>query len=376
LLVNDVFRRSEYLAVHWQDGEAQLVNYDTLVGRAVGADDLVLVHGLARWTTFAEARRLLSAEPEAEFEQRLARLVEDAFVERGRDGAPARHRTWGDWGGWRPVAALFHQQTRRREDGKPLLRLPAAFRPNARPEPLKSYPPDRFLALPPFPREGPLPETLLGRRTWRRFGTAALTRDQVSALLGLTWGVQRWVRLEDGERVALKTSPSGGARHSVEVYLLAHRVDGLESGLYHYDPDRHGLDRLGERHGPELTRQLLPQVGGAFDHAPAVFFMTSVFGRVQWRYQTPRAYRVVLLEAGHLAQTFLLVAEWLGLAPFSTAAIDDDRTEDLLGVDGVGEGVLYATGVGSRPAGVSWAFREDDDELPPVEDPEHLRREP
>ena len=79
--------------------------------------------------------------------------------------------------------------------------------------------------------------------------------------------------------------------------------------------------------------------------------MTAVFPRVLWRYDYPRAYRAVLIEAGHLCQTFLLTATWLGLAPFCSMALADSRIERDLGVDGVTESVLYAAGVGTRPPG-------------------------
>jgi hypothetical protein len=67
-----------------------------------------------------------------------------------------------------------------------------------------------------------------------------------------------------------------------------------------------------------------------------------------WKYHLARAYRVVLLDAGHLCQTFCLVATWLGLAPFctATAALKDTLIEKDLGIDGIRESVLYVAGVG------------------------------
>jgi len=64
-----------------------------------------------------------------------------------------------------------------------------------------------------------------------------------------------------------------------------------------------------------------------------------------------RAYRVVLLDAGHLCQTFCLVATWLGLAPFCTAALRDTLIEKDLGIDGIREAPLYLAAVGVPPAG-------------------------
>jgi SagB-type dehydrogenase family enzyme len=80
--------------------------------------------------------------------------------------------------------------------------------------------------------------------------------------------------------------------------------------------------------------------------ASALFIMTGVFARSMWKYRHPRAYRVVLLDAGHLGQTFCLTATRLGLAPFSTAALKDTLIERDLAIDGISESVLYVTGVG------------------------------
>src|SRR4029077_14875937 len=92
-----------------------------------------------------------------------------------------------------------------------------------------------------------------------------------------------------------------------------------------------------------------------YGEAWALVLITAVFERTEWKYPFPRAYRAVLLEAGHFAQTFCLVATALGLAPFCTLALADSLIERDLGVDGVSEAVLYAAGVGTRPRGADWA---------------------
>jgi SagB-type dehydrogenase family enzyme len=85
--------------------------------------------------------------------------------------------------------------------------------------------------------------------------------------------------------------------------------------------------------------------------------MTAVFPRVQWKYRFARSYRVVLLETGHLCQTFCLVATWLGLAPFCTAAFEDTMIEKDLGVDGIRESALYVAGVGAPLGGKLFSNR-------------------
>jgi len=88
----------------------------------------------------------------------------------------------------------------------------------------------------------------------------------------------------------------------------------------------------------------------AYDDAAAVAFFCARFDRVIGRYPYARAYRAAFVEAGHLCQTFCLTATWLGLAPFCSMALKDRRIEQDLGLDGVAESVLYAAGVGVRPA--------------------------
>jgi SagB-type dehydrogenase family enzyme len=134
----------------------------------------------------------------------------------------------------------------------------------------------------------------------------------------------------------------------VEVYLMALRVKGLDAGLYHYAAEAHALGPISRGATAQQARAYCADqrfVAGA----AALFIMTGVFERTMWKYPHPRAYRVVLLDAGHLGQTFCLTATRLGLAPFSTAAVKDSLIETDLGIDGVAESVLYVTGIGGLP---------------------------
>jgi SagB-type dehydrogenase family enzyme len=147
----------------------------------------------------------------------------------------------------------------------------------------------------------------------------------------------------------LKTSPSGGARHAIELYTLALHVGGLPNGLYHYAADAHALELLETKVSRDLVGQYLPQQPW-YRGAAAVVLFSACVPRELWRYPYARAYRALLIEAGHLCQTFCLTATWLGLAPFCTMALADSRIESDLKLDGLTEPVLYAAGVGTRPA--------------------------
>jgi SagB-type dehydrogenase family enzyme len=346
-----LFRRAPCLVSYWEDGDLVFENYAT--GDRISAEPLTshILDVFDEWRPIdALTARLDDYSP-----QSLRRSV--AALERHnllhRSGAPADGRTAAmkKWGLWNPAAGFFHASTKDVRYERDLPAIDRRLRQKARqvglPPRFKQYRHARQVRLPKSHAGGPLPTTLLERRTWREFGRAPLSRADLGTLLWLTWGVHDWLELPGQGRMPLKTSPSGGARHPIEVYVLARRVADVPPGLYHYRPDRHRLALL--RPGATL-RQILSYLPSQtyFGPAAALMLMTAVFERTQWKYDFARAYRVVLAEAGHLCQTFCLVATWLGLAPFETMALADSRIERDLGIDGVSESVLYAAGVGTR----------------------------
>ena len=127
--------------------------------------------------------------------------------------------------------------------------------------------------------------------------------------------------------------------------MMALRVKGLARGLYHYDARGHALERIPSGATARKARAYCADQPYAA-RAAALFIMTAIFARTLWKYRHPRAYRVVLLDAGHLGQTFCLTATRMGLAPFSTAALKDTLIERDLGIDGISESVIYVTGFG------------------------------
>ena len=61
----------------------------------------------------------------------------------------------------------------------------------------------------------------------------------------------------------------------------------------------------------------------------------------------------MLIDAGHLGQTFCVTATALGLAPFTTMAFSESALEALLGLDGVRECPIYVAGVGMPDEGAA-----------------------
>ena len=368
------WRRSPYVVSFWEDGRLVVFNYATGIAADGNALTIRVLDQLGDWCTW----NVLAANRPPE-EQRLLRrlvnvMVRKTFLTRSTDRPSSIENSLRRWDSWNPAAGLFHLATKDVPFAPANVDQLVTSRRKARVDPVPpSLKPDdgTGLSLPRAAISGSLASALLERRTWRRFGESPLGRKDLATLLQLTWGVHGWIEIPGVGRFALKTSPSGGARHSIEVYVLARKVEGLRRGLYHYNPDTHRLARVG-RAAPRRVSDYLPGQPW-YDDASAVMLMTAVFDRVQWRYPYARAYRAILAESGHLCQTFCLLATALGLAPFCTMALADSRIERDLQIDGVSESVIYAAGVGARPGGVDWAPWPQSDQTPVLSLPAHRR---
>ena len=342
-------RRARAVVVHWRDGRPALENYLTRQFASVDPVALSILTFFDDWRLTDELVRAMPEFSAASLRRAVATLVGSTFLVRAgsREAGQDEHlaRTWTTW---LPQAG-FHFATKNTpffpfeawpQVAKELLEEPV-------PPFFKRYPVRTRRRLPP-PRQtqDAFTRALLARRTHREFSGKAVPVDAISTLLYYTWGVTGHVQTRMFGRLPHKTSPSGGARHPGEVYLVALDVDGLAPGIYYYNGHRHHLHLI--RRG-RFRRELLGYSVGQrhVAGASAVFLMTASFPRSMWKYKSPRAYRVVTLDAGHLAQTFCLVAAWLGLAPFTTAALRDTDIEDALGLDGISESVLYLVGVGA-----------------------------
>ncbi len=211
-----------------------------------------------------------------------------------------------------------------------------------KPETYKRYSGRPSVPLPPpGSPQAPLDRVLRDRRSVRKFSEGPLDLADLSYLL---WACTGITRRERG--FEFRTAPSAGALYPVETYVAVNGVRDVPPGIYHYSIADHRLElvRKGAL-GEELARAALDQ--GMCARAPAVLIWTAVFERCRWKYGE-RAYRYVYLDAGHVAQNLSLAAVSLGLGSCQIAATFDDEVNELLGVDGEEESVLYMSVVG-RP---------------------------
>lgn len=195
----------------------------------------------------------------------------------------------------------------------------------------------------------PLTVLLENRCSRRSYGDVPLTLEELSFLL---WAAQG-VKTVNAYR-SLRTAPSGGARHPLELYAFVNHVAGLTPGVYHYLALEDKLERLGCRaqQADQLTCALEGQEFAG--HAPVCLVWTAVPYRSEWRYDNT-AHKDILLDAGHSCQNVYLACEELGLGCCALAAYDQEAMDELLGLpfsaptdDKEAEFAVYACCVG-RP---------------------------
>ena len=346
------YRRAPFLISYWRDNQLVFENY--LTQRRVSASPLTstILHFFDRERPLRVLCAALTEYTPASLRKAVQILVRHSLLQRQGGKRPRGERELRAWSEWNPAAGFFHLSTKdlpfERDAAKEFRRLLRLAKSKLMPKPVKRYPKSQQVRLPPPAFATEFSRALVERRTWRKFSKKPVELSLLGNLLGLTWGVRKWVEIPKIGAVAVKTSPSGGALHPIEAYVLARNVNGLRSGLYHYGAADHGLELL--RRGAS-SRQITEYLANQYWYGGAAFvvFMTAVFARTRWKYDYARAYRAVLIEAGHLCQTFCLTATWLGAAPFCTMAFADSKIEKALGVDGISESVLYVAGAGTRP---------------------------
>ncbi len=239
------------------------------------------------------------------------------------------------------VGDIFQEQTKYHRDEMPGGRIDW----DAKPDVYKEYPDAKRVELTAPDdfsdelRTATLDDILRRRESVRSYAPEALTLEQLSYLCWAATGEQRE---EGGHR--FRIIPSAGALYPIETYLTVNRVDGVTSGIYHYSVKGHQLDELrtGDL-GVDTARAALGQKMCAT--APVVFIWSAIFERCKWKYNQ-RAFRYIYLDAGHVGHSLALAAVALGLGSCQIAALYDDEANELIGVDGTDESVIYMSVAG------------------------------
>ncbi len=114
-----------------------------------------------------------------------------------------------------------------------------------------------------------------------------------------------------GGEYFLRVNPSAGALYPCELYIQARDVQGLEDGIYHFEPQCLSLRLLFPLNANEGLEAWCPdqrRVSGL------VLLISTIYYRSSWKYRS-RALRYCLLDTGHLLGA-VEAAAWCTGRPF------------------------------------------------------------
>jgi SagB-type dehydrogenase family enzyme len=162
-----------------------------------------------------------------------------------------------------------------------------------------------------------------------RGGAASMSLAQLSAIL---------------DAATRRLSADFAATFHVKLYLYAHRVKGLESGVYRHWPERAELELLksGDQQvmaaGLSLGQELAGNANVAFSMIADLERATGAHG--------DRGYRYAHFEAGAIGHRMYLAAEALGLQATGIGAFLDDEVHRYLGLAPEQGQVIYHFAIG------------------------------
>lgn len=190
-----------------------------------------------------------------------------------------------------------------------------------------------------------LQRALSARRTCRTLKSSPLAMKTLASLLHAGYGET----LDNADGLfprPFRSVPSAGALYPLELYFHTVHAEGLDAGLYHFDPTERLVRLVREGDGSRFISEGLVQRSLPFD-ASAIVFITGLPRRATFKYGN-RGYRFMLLEAGHVAQNLALAACGLGLSSLCVGGFIDTRIDEFLGLDGLNHASLYLVAIGKQ----------------------------
>ncbi len=154
--------------------------------------------------------------------------------------------------------------------------------------------------------------------------------DELGTLLLLTGGIRRLPR----EGTSPRWAATAGNLGSVELFIVAHRVQGLTAGFYRYQPGEHALAHFQRSSGgistEEFIRRAIPNESVSPPQVLVVF--VGAYSRVAQKYDE-FAYRLINLDAGAALSQLDLAARTFDISCHIANRWADDLAEEQLNLD-------------------------------------------
>ncbi|GFP76452.1 SagB/ThcOx family dehydrogenase [Clostridium fungisolvens] len=189
-------------------------------------------------------------------------------------------------------------------------------------------------------------ECIEDRRSVRKYSEESISLEELSFLLWSTQGVQKLI---GNDTASLRTVPSGGASHTFETYLIVNNVQGLTKGIYRYIPIGHKLlfmyeiNEMSSKIDKATPRQ--PFAPNFASKSAVLFVWSTIPYRAEWKFDIT-AHKKILIDVGHVCQNLYIASEAVKCGTCAIGIYDQKLIDNMLGLDGEDEFVIYLAAVG------------------------------
>src|SRR6202043_2815668 len=225
-----------------------------------------------------------------------------------------------------------------------------------RPQPFKIYPKIEPLLLPrDVPHTGVAALSAISEMAPSSLVDSVPALQDLTRILYFSAGVTKQ-RAYSGGEIYFRAAACTGALYEIELYVLTGDLEGLDAGVYHFNPGDISLRLL--RKG-DFRRNLAQATAmePAVAHAPTTIICTGTYWRNAWKYQA-RTYRHFGWDNGTLLANMLAISAASGLAVEIVLGFVDAEVNRLLDLDTRREVSLCLVPIGRTPASSLPAQRE------------------
>ncbi len=185
---------------------------------------------------------------------------------------------------------------------------------------------------------------------------------QLAELLYFSAGLTRKYRF-GSELHYMRAASATGALYPIELYVVAGDVEGLEPGVYHFDPLDFQLSRLREG---DYRAELAAVSNDSVATAPATICFASLAWKNAWKYEA-RSYRHWFWDGGVIAANLLAISDSMGLPTKIVQGFVDQDVDRLFGLQDGKEATVCLFAIGSgRQGSIAHSMARIDPILPEV----------
>lgn len=196
----------------------------------------------------------------------------------------------------------------------------------------------------------PFSMVLESRRSVRTYSKSKkINIEKLGEFLYRSIGIREFIKTPKQDAI-FRPYPGAGAIHEIDFYLVINACEGINSGIYYYQPENHALARenVEEQYIEKIISNAKAGMGVNSTAPQIVFVLTSRFKKIAWKYEK-MSYRCTLISVGAIFQTMSLVATSMDLASCIVGSGDSSLFGEALDINSLEEGAVgeFALGVPS-----------------------------